>query len=84
MAAKLITRIHPIDVHVGIRLRKRRLQVGLSLKGLGAKVGVRAQQIQKYEKGRDRIAAASLGVSVAYFFVGLPSADRKRVRARAS
>jgi transcriptional regulator with XRE-family HTH domain len=90
VAAKLITRIHPIDVHVGIRLRQRRLQVGLSLEGLGAKVGVRAQQIQKYEKGRDRIAAsrlyllaASLGIPVAYFFVGLSSADRKK-RKRAS
>ena len=85
MAGRLITRIHPIDVHVGIRVRKRRLQAGLSLQGLGAEVGVRAQQIQKFEKGRDRIAAsrlyllaAAFRVPVACFFAGLPAADRKR------
>jgi transcriptional regulator with XRE-family HTH domain len=79
------TKIHPIDIHVGHRLRKRRLQLMVGLITLGEAVGVRAQQIQKYEKGRDRIAssrlyllAAALGVPVSFFFAGLPKPARTR------
>ena len=73
------TKIHPIDINVGHRLRERRLQADLGLEALGALVGVSGQQIQKYELGQDRISAsrlyllaAALRVSVATFFQGLP------------
>ena len=73
------TRIHPIDIHVGHRLREQRLRAALSLEALGTLVGVTAQQIQKYELGQDRISASrlylladALRVSVATFFEGLP------------
>ena len=73
------TKIHPIDIAVGHRLRERRLQAALGLEALGALVGVSAQQIQKYELGKDRISAgrlyllaAALRVSVETFFQGLP------------
>jgi len=79
------TKIHPIDVHVGHRLRKRRLQLMVGLMALGKAVGVRAQQIQKYEKGQDRIAssrlyllACALGVPVSFFFAGLPKPVRTK------
>ena len=72
------TKIHPIDIHVSHRLKKRRLQARLGLNALGDLVGVTAQQIQKYELGQDRISAGrlyllagALQVSVGYFFQGL-------------
>jgi|EndMetStandDraft_2_1072991.scaffolds.fasta_scaffold126615_2 transcriptional regulator with XRE-family HTH domain len=77
------TKIHPIDIHVGQRLRELRLQAALGLEALGALVGVSAQQIQKYELGQDRISASRLyllagvlQVPLADFFQGLP----KRLR----
>jgi len=67
----------PVDQYVGRKVRERRLLVGLSQEKLGELVGVTFQQIQKYEKGANRIGAsrlsqiaAVLGVSVAYFFEG--------------
>ena len=73
------TKIHPIDIHVGHRLRERRLGAALGLEALGALVGVTAQQIQKYELGQDRISAnrlcllaEALRVPIATFFEGLP------------
>jgi transcriptional regulator with XRE-family HTH domain len=79
------TKVHAIDIHVGHRLRERRLEAMLGLAAVGQVVGVRAQQIQKYENGKDRIAssrlfllAAALGVPVSFFFVGLPKAARSK------
>ena len=79
------TKIHPIDIHVGHRLREQRLQAALGLEALGALVGVSAQQIQKYELGHDRISASrlyllagALQVPLEDFFQGLP----KRLRIR--
>ena len=70
---------HPVDVHVGARLRQRRTQLGLSLKALGQAVGVAPQQIQQYECCRSRISAGRLhhlaevlGVPITFFFEGLP------------
>ncbi len=70
---------HPIDVHVGARLRMRRVSVGVSQERLGAALGVTFQQVQKYEKGSNRVSASRLqqiggvlNVSAAYFFVGAP------------
>ena len=70
--------IHEIDVLIGKRLRHRRLQLGLSQQDVAASVGVRFQQIQKYECGANRISAArlwalseALEVPVGYFYDGL-------------
>jgi transcriptional regulator with XRE-family HTH domain len=68
-----------IDLHVGARLRFRRLERGMSQEALATAVGLRFQQIQKYEKGQNRIGAsrlyrlaAALDVPLPYFFEGLP------------
>jgi transcriptional regulator with XRE-family HTH domain len=68
-----------IDVHVGHRVRLRRMMIGLSQERLGEKLGLTFQQIQKYEKGANRISASRLfriaevlDVPVAFFFEGLP------------
>ena len=66
---------NPIDKHVGARVRMRRLLVGMSQEKLGTALGITFQQIQKYEKGTNRIGASRLqqigevlGVPVSYFF----------------
>ena len=68
-------RTDPIDVMVGARLRKRREQLGLTQRVLGEAADVTFQQIQKYEKGTNRISASrlyrmakELDVCVGYFF----------------
>lgn len=65
----------PIDAHVGGRIRARRGLLGMSQKDLGAKVGLTFQQIQKYERGANRIGSGRLyefsrilGVPISYFF----------------
>ncbi|MEK9970315.1 MAG: helix-turn-helix transcriptional regulator [Ferrovibrio sp.] len=71
---------NPVDVHVGNRLKLRRTMVGMSQDRLGQMVGLTFQQIQKYEKGANRIGASRLfqfatllDVPPAYFFEGLES-----------
>lgn len=71
---------NPIDVHVGSRVRMRRMLVGLSQEKLGERLGLTFQQVQKYEKGSNRISASRLyrmaqilGVPVQFFFEGLPN-----------
>ena len=66
---------NPIDIQVGARLRMRRMLISMSQEKLGDSVGLTFQQIQKYEKGTNRIGASRLqqissvlGVPVAYFF----------------
>lgn len=73
---------HEIDVHVGKRLRERREALGISQGRLGRHLGLTFSQVQKYEKGSNRIGAgrlyqiaAYLGVSTSYFFDGLAGAD---------
>jgi len=75
--------ITDIDTHVGKRLRRRRRLLGLTQHDLAAQIGVRFQQIQKYECGANRITASrlfglatALNVSINYFFDGL-GADGK-------
>lgn len=70
---------NPIDVHVGSRVRLRRMLVGMSQEKLGEMLGLTFQQIQKYEKGANRIGASRLyqiaqilGVSVQFFFDDMP------------
>jgi transcriptional regulator with XRE-family HTH domain len=72
---------HPVDVHVGKRIRHRRWMVGMTQQQLAQKVGIKFQQIQKYETGMNRVSASRLwdiseamSVPVAYFFDGV---DRK-------
>ena len=69
----------PIHVHVGLRLREMRIARGLTQAQLGMAVGVTMQQIQKYEKGRNRVSATMiyglarrLAVPISAFFEGLP------------
>ena len=68
---------HPVDVHVGKRLRLKRTIMGLSQESIGKAIGVTFQQIQKYERGINRMGASrlhefakSLNVPVSYFFEG--------------
>lgn len=75
----------PVDRHVGHRVRVRRLLVGVSQEKLGDALGVTFQQIQKYEKGTNRISASRLrqiadmlGVPVSFFYEGAPRADGGR------
>jgi transcriptional regulator with XRE-family HTH domain len=73
---------NPIDKHVGARVRMRRMMVSMSQEKLGDKLGITFQQIQKYEKGTNRIGASRLqniaqvlSVPVGFFFEGAPTAD---------
>ena len=68
-------RANPIDVHVGARVRLRRMLLGMSQEKLGEHLGLTFQQIQKYEKGINRIGASRLfdlsqvlGVPVQFFY----------------
>jgi transcriptional regulator with XRE-family HTH domain len=72
---------NPIDKHVGSRVRMRRMMLSLSQEKLGGALGLTFQQVQKYEKGTNRIGASRLQqishilqVPVAFFFEGAPSA----------
>jgi transcriptional regulator with XRE-family HTH domain len=71
-----------VDAHVGRRLRQRRIALGISQEQLGAELGLTFQQVQKYEKGQNRISAGRLykiaqilSVSVEHFFEGLNSVN---------
>lgn len=73
---------HPVDVHVGKRIRQRRWLIGMTQQQLADAVGIKFQQIQKYETGMNRVSASrlwdvarTLGVSIAYFFEDLPEAS---------
>jgi transcriptional regulator with XRE-family HTH domain len=68
-------RPNPTDIYVGSRVRMRRKMLGLSQEKLGEKLGITFQQIQKYEKGTNRVGAsrlqamsAALDVPIAFFF----------------
>ena len=70
---------NPIDKHVGSRVRMRRMMMGMSQEKLGDAIGLTFQQVQKYEKGTNRIGASrlqqisqTLQVPVAFFFEGVP------------
>ncbi len=81
---------NPIDLHVGQRLRHRRWMLGLTQQELAQAVGIKFQQIQKYESGINRMSASrlwdvanALGVSVSYFFDGLQCRRAERPWAQA-
>ncbi len=84
-----------IDVHVGTQMRKRREALGISQGRLGRHLGLTFSQIQKYEKGTNRIGAGRLyqiatflGVAPSHFFIGVDGSDEdgslQRARTRAS
>ena len=73
---------HPVDIHVGKRVRHRRWLIGMTQQQLAEKVGIKFQQIQKYETGANRISASrlwdiadSMDVPVSFFFEGLEEAN---------
>src|SRR3979409_1391114 len=73
---------NPIDKHVGTRMRMRRMMLGMSQEKLGDALGLTFQQVQKYEKGMNRISASKLQhisqilqVSVPFFFEGRPGGE---------
>lgn len=72
-------RPNPVDVYVGSRLRLRRTSLGLSQEALGEALGLTFQQIQKYERGTNRIGASrlydlarALEVDIEYFYEAMP------------
>ena len=71
---------NPIDIHVGSRVRLRRMMLSMSQEKLGEQLGITFQQIQKYEKGTNRIGASRLQhiarvltVPISFFFEDAPS-----------
>ena len=75
-------RPNPLDIHVGTRVRFRRMLLGMSQEKLGERLGLTFQQIQKYEKGVNRIGASRLfelsrilGVPVQFFYDEAPQAE---------
>lgn len=71
---------NPIDIHVGSRLRLRRTMLGLSQEKLGTQLGITFQQVQKYEKGSNRIGASRLHeiaiilkTPIGYFYEDAPN-----------
>jgi transcriptional regulator with XRE-family HTH domain len=71
---------NPIDQHVGSRVRMRRMMLAMGQQALGASLGLTFQQVQKYEKGTNRIGGSRLQqisdilqVPVAFFFEGMAS-----------
>jgi transcriptional regulator with XRE-family HTH domain len=77
-----------VDAHVGSRVRLRRMLIGMSQEKLGELLGLTFQQVQKYEKGANRIGASRLyeishilGVPVSYFFDDVPLSEGAARRA---
>jgi transcriptional regulator with XRE-family HTH domain len=74
---------HPVDVHVGRRIRMRRAELGISQTTLSGELGISFQQVQKYECGANRVSASmlydiarALETDITYFFDGLPETER--------
>lgn len=72
---------NPIDRHVGLRIRMRRKELGVSQEKLAESIGLTFQQVQKYERAANRVSASklwemarALNTSVAYFYEGLGEA----------
>lgn len=76
---------NPIDVHVGQRIRQRRTLLGLSQTGLGDAIGLTFQQVQKYERGANRVSSSRLydmgrvlDVPLSWFFEEMPGDVKAR------
>ena len=81
---------HPVDEHVGKRLRQRRWLVGMTQQQLAEHVGIKFQQIQKYETGANRVSASrlwdiasTLNVSINFFFDGLQAEKGVKIQSDA-
>jgi len=77
---------HPVDVHVGKRIRTRRLLLGMNQETLATALDLTFQQVQKYEHGANRVSASRLsaiadvlGVPVSFFFIEGPSNHDARI-----
>jgi transcriptional regulator with XRE-family HTH domain len=77
---------HPIDLHVGSRLRMHRVLAGMRQADLADALGITFQQVQKYERGTNRISASRLKmisdvlrVPISYFFIGLAPSSEERI-----
>ena len=75
----MVSKPNPVDIHVGSRVRLRRTLLGMSQEKLGTAVGLTFQQIQKYERGANRIGSSRLyqfaqvlDVPVSFFFDDMP------------
>ena len=75
---------NPVDIHVGTRVRLRRQLLKMSQEKLGDQLGVTFQQVQKYERGTNRVGASRLwrmsqvmDVPVSFFYEGLETEDTK-------
>ena len=73
---------HPVDLHVGLRIRMRRKEMGVSQERLADALSITFQQVQKYERGANRVSASklweiasALKTPVAYFYDGLGDPD---------
>ena len=82
---------NPVDVHVGSRIRLRRMMIGMSQERLGERLGLTFQQVQKYEKGANRVGASRLfaisrilEVPVEFFFADMPDSIASGDTAEAS
>jgi transcriptional regulator with XRE-family HTH domain len=89
MAANKLAELNPTDKHVGTRIRMRRMMLGMSQTTLGNAVDVTFQQIQKYEKGVNRVSASRmqqfaqiLHVPVSFFFEDAPVANIFGIKSR--
>lgn len=74
---------HPIDIHVGKRIRMRRLFLGMNQEKLANQLGLAFQQVQKYENGANRVSASRLaaiaeilGAPISFFFADLGDTSR--------
>ena len=74
---------HPLDIHVGSLVRVRRMMLGMSQEKLGKQLGITFQQVQKYERGTNRVSASRLqhiatvfSLPVAAFFEGAKGTDQ--------
>ena len=74
---------NPVDLHVGLRIRLRRRELGVSQERLAESIGLTFQQVQKYERAANRVSASklwemarALKTSIAYFFEGLGDPGR--------
>jgi transcriptional regulator with XRE-family HTH domain len=86
-----LTMTHPVDVHVGKRIRHRRWLVGMTQQQLAEHVGIKFQQIQKYETGANRVSASrlwdisnALQVTISFFFEGIEDSENARKGAETS
>ena len=78
--------VHPVDIHVGKKIRQARLVRGMTQSAVAKDLGLSFQQLQKYETGYNRVSASKLfelsqllGVSPSYFFEGLVSGEEQTV-----